>query len=97
MQRYQYIRVPGHKYPATISYEVTTKPHDTALMLVVGVAICHDKDPFSRDVGRRIADGRREKSPIYVGFQDLSPTSSFGRRIVDSIHRWFDSSWKSLL
>ena len=97
MQRYQYVKVPGHRYPATISYEVVTKPHDTSLMMVVGIAFCHDKDSFSKDIGRTIADGRRIKSPIYVGFENLNPLESFGKRIVGSIHRWFDSSWKNLI
>ncbi len=97
MQRYQYVKVPGHKYPATISYELTTKPDDSSLMMVVGIAFCHDKDPFSKEIGRKIADGRREKSPLYVGFDGLNPSDSFGKRIVNSIHNWFSTSWKSLL
>lgn len=97
MARYQYLKIPGHKNPATISYEVTTKPYDSSLMMVVGVAICHDKDNFSKEMGRQIADGRRVKSPYYVAFTGLDPASSFGKRIVSSIHGWFRSEWKKII
>jgi hypothetical protein len=97
MTRYQYLKVPGRKNPATISYEVTTNPHDSSLMMVVGVALCHDKDNFSKVMGRQIADGRRLKSPHYVAFTELDTSVSFGKRIVSSIHSWFSSEWKNLV
>lgn len=97
MPRYQYIKIPGHKHPITISYEVITKPTDSALMMQVGVAVCHNKDPFSKEFGRMISDGRRVKSPIYVAFEGLDPSTSFGRRIINSLHNWVNSSWKEIL
>jgi len=97
MPRYQYLKVPGHKYPATLSYEVVSPSTDTNLTMIVGISFCHNKDRFSRDMGRSIADGRREKAPLYVCFANLDANTSFGKRIVESIHRWFDSNWKSLI
>jgi hypothetical protein len=97
MTRYQYVKIPGHRNPATLSYEVTTGPRDQSLMIVVGVAICHNKDSFNKEFGRKIADGRRTKTPHYVAFDGLDPTSSFGKRIVNSLHKWVDSSWKEVI
>lgn len=95
--QYQYLKLPGHRNPVTISYEITTKPHETCLMMVVGVSVCHNKDNFSKKIGRNIADKRRQESPHYVGFVNLDPSVSFGRRIVGSIHNWFNASWDSLI
>jgi hypothetical protein len=66
-------------------------------MMIVGASVCHNKDNFSKKIGKNIADERREKSPRYVGFIDLDPNISFGKRIVSSIHAWFDSNWESLI
>lgn len=97
MARYQYVKVPGHRHPITLSYEVITKPSDSSLMMVVGVAFCHNKDPFSKEFGRKVADGRREKSPFYVGFAEMDINEQFGKRIVGSIHSWVNSSWKEII
>ena len=97
MSRYQYVKVPGHRHPITLSYEVTTKESDASLLMVVGVSFCHNKDQFSKEFGRKVADGRRMKSPYYVAFSGLDPTSSFGKRIVDSLHKWAESSWKEVI
>jgi hypothetical protein len=97
MPRYQYVKIPGHSHPVTLSYEVTTGPSDQSLMMVVGVAFCHNKDPFNKEFGRKIADGRRTKTPHYVAFTGLDTTSSFGKRIVDSLHKWVGSSWKEVI
>jgi hypothetical protein len=97
MTRYQYLKIPGYNNPVTIAYQVSTGPGDSSLLMMVGVAICHEKDIFSKDFGRRIAEGRMKKSPHYVAFANLDTSLSFGKRIVNSIHSWFDSSWKSLL
>lgn len=97
MPRYQYVKIPGHLHPATLSYEVITQPYDSSLMMVVGISICHNKDRFSKRLGKKISDERRENSPHYVGFVNLDPSVSFGRRIVGSIHAWLDSNWESLI
>jgi hypothetical protein len=97
MARYQYVKIPRHNHPMTLSYEVLTKPSDSSLLIAVGVSFCHNKDSFSKKFGRKVADGRRLKSPYYVGFSDLDPSSSFGNRIVDSLNRWVESSWKEII
>ena len=56
MPRYQYVKIPGHLHPATLSYEVITQPHDSSLMMVVGVSVCHNKDSFSKRLGKKISD-----------------------------------------
>lgn len=97
MPRYQYIKIPKHRHPITLSYVVRTDSTDPNLLITVGVAICRNDDPFSKEFGRKVADGRLMKSPHYVAFSGLDTSKSFGKRIIDSLHKWVESSWKDII
>lgn len=90
--RYQYVKVHALQNPVTIAYKIISKSYDPILLLEAGFSICHKKDQFSKEIGRKIAEGRMQKKPTFVAFANQDPNLSFGRRIVGSIHSYIEKN-----
>lgn len=95
--RYQYVKIPNRKYPITVSYRVLTGPAEENMLIEAGFSFCHDKDPFDKERGRMIAEGRLLKTPTYIGFHNKDVQSSYGKRIVNSIRIFVETSYKKII
>lgn len=90
--RYQYVKIPATQNPVTIAYKIISKSYDPILLLEAGFSVCHKKDQFSKEIGRKIAEGRMSKKPTFVAFANQDLSLSFGKRIVSSIHSYIEKN-----
>lgn len=95
--RYQYVKIPLLQNPVTIAYKIISKSYDPILLLEAGFSVCHKKDKFSKEIGRKIAEGRMNKKPFFVAFANQNTSVSFGKRIVGSIYSYVEKNIEEIM
>ena len=95
--RCQYVLVKGKRHPVVVSYNLLTGPDEDIILFSAGFSVCHDSDKFDRKRGRVIAEGRHNKSPVYIGFTGQDISQPYGKRIVGTIIRYVRENYDSII
>jgi hypothetical protein len=93
--RFQYVHLSRRRNPITVAYVATES--DGYIHINMGLAFCHSYDRFIRSLGREIAEGRLNTSPIYINTPfDSADTSSYGAVIADTIQQFVSDNYHTL-
>lgn len=89
--RYQYVSTPRRRHPITVAY--TAEETDGLLTIRLGASFCHNKDRFSRQRGREIAQGRMMKLSRDLSIPvDRTQSVAFGKLIAESIDSYIQTN-----
>lgn len=87
--RFQYVAISRRRNPIIIAY--THDEEGGMIFVTFGASFCHENDRFSRRLGRQIAEGRMNHSPMHFTVP-FDGEMSFGQTITSGIRTYVEEN-----